>query len=249
MPAIGLVDMRAIVPVKNFSQAKRRLSELLQPEERKHFVHAMLEDVLRALSGCPRLGGITLLSDEQAVKDLAAEYGVDYLDERSLPIPGLNGVVQSAVAALGLQGEHEVMVIHGDLPLIHVAEIEKLIAAHRRAGVPALTIGPDGNREGTNCMICTPASSITYCYGSSSFSKHCHQAASFGASLRIVDVAGVGFDIDWPCDLKKLVSRSSEHPDSRTIRYLEGSGIADRVKAMFLDESDAMKRCGTTQAG
>ncbi|GIT07585.1 MAG: hypothetical protein CM1200mP30_12150 [Pseudomonadota bacterium] len=38
--------MWAVIPVKNISQAKQRLSPSLKEEERKHLFSAMLEDVL-----------------------------------------------------------------------------------------------------------------------------------------------------------------------------------------------------------
>lgn len=221
--------MWVVLPAKNFSYAKQRLAGLLTPLERRDLFHAMLEDVLSVLSSHPLIHGIVLVSDDPTARLLAQQYQVEYLDESGLFVKGLNAVVQSVVQILARRGVHEVMVIHGDLPLISTAEITELITTHRNAKRPALTIAPDRHREGTNCLICTPASGINYCYGNSSLMKHVHQAAKIGASVHIVDLPGASFDIDWPEDVLELINQPKPSTGKRTISYLKNSEIGARA--------------------
>lgn len=227
-----MIEMWAVLPAKNFSYAKQRLAGLLTPEERRNLFHAMLEDVLSVLSEHPLIQGVVLVSDDPTARLLAEQYQVEYLDESGLFAKGLNAVVQAAVQSLSRRGIHEVMVIHGDLPLISLAEITKLITTHRNAKRPALTIAPDRHQEGTNCLICTPATAINYCYGNSSLTKHVRQAAEIGASVQLVDLPGASFDIDWPNDVLELINRSELAAGKRTISYLKNSDIGARARAM-----------------
>ncbi|MDD3885196.1 MAG: 2-phospho-L-lactate guanylyltransferase [Gallionella sp.] len=227
--------MWVVLPAKNFFNAKQRLAGLLTPQERRNLFQAMLEDVLSVLSAHPLIQGVVLVSDDPVAKLLAQQYQVECLNESSLLAIGLNAVVQAAVKVLAMRGIHEVMVIHGDLPLISFAEITELITTHRKATRPALTLAPDRHREGTNCLICTPATAINYCYGNLSLSKHLHEGAKIGASVQLVDLPGVGFDIDWPDDVLTLINRPDLTAARHTSSYLKNSGIVVRARAMSVD--------------
>lgn len=234
--------MWVVLPAKNFSYAKQRLAGLLTPQERRNLFHAMLEDVLSVLSRHPLIQGIVLVSDDPAARVLAEQYRAEFLDESKLSATGLNDVVQETVLELSRRGIHEVMVIHGDLPLISIAEITELITVHRSAEWPALTIASDRHRDGTNCLICTPASTIKYCYGNSSLIKHVQQAAKIGASVQLVDLPGISFDIDWPDDVLELMDQTKLATRKRTISYLNNSDIGARAKVWSIGYPEQARR-------
>ena len=54
--------MWAMVPLKGFDQAKKRLASVLTVEERRALMLAMARDVLSALSRSERLTGILIVS-------------------------------------------------------------------------------------------------------------------------------------------------------------------------------------------
>lgn len=232
--------MWTVLPAKNFSFAKQRLAGLLTPDERRNLFRAMLEDVLAVLGGHPMIEGVILVSDDPEAKLLATQYDAEFLHESTLRATGLNGVIQATVEELARRDIHEVMVIHGDLPLVTTAEITRLITTHRNAKQPALTIAPDRHRDGTNCLICTPATAVNYCYGKSSLTKHVEQAEHIGALVQlVVDLPGASFDIDWPDDVLTLVNHPAIGSGKRTIEYLANSGIATRVMDMPVACEDA----------
>ena len=71
----------ALVPLKRLAGAKSRLAGLLSPGERAGLARAMAEDVLSVLTDHRALSGVTLLSDDEQVLQMAEEFGIDFLPE------------------------------------------------------------------------------------------------------------------------------------------------------------------------
>ena len=52
----------AVLPIKNFGQAKQRLASVMSQPERSAMFAASCEDVLQALSNCPALAGVLVVT-------------------------------------------------------------------------------------------------------------------------------------------------------------------------------------------
>lgn len=211
--------MWAIVPVKRLGEAKQRLSALLSAGQRAALGLAMLEDVLAALSGVAALDGILLVSPDPRAHALGRCYGARILAEAENH--GLNPAVQRAAALLQDEGIAQILVLHGDLPLVSGEEISRLIAAHRPA--PALTIAPDAEGRGTNAMICSPPDLVEFHYGPDSVRAHCAAAEQAGIVPTLLRAAGLGFDIDEVDDLLALMALPAT---TRTRKWLSEQSIA-----------------------
>lgn len=237
--------MWALLPLKNFNEAKQRLSGVLSPLERRGLFQAMVEDVLGVLHQHPHLEGTLLISDDPTARLLAELYQVDFLQESALCAEGLNGVVQAGVEHLAENGIDDVMVIHGDLPLITTAEVSHLINRHRQQKPPALTIAPDARLEGTNCLLCNPASVLSYCYGNQSLARHSLQSRQKALALQIEPLWGAGRDIDTPEDLDFYIRHAPSMNSrelisaSRTSQFIVESGIGERIEVMFQQRETA----------
>lgn len=237
--------MWALLPLKSFSHAKQRLSNVLTSEERSGLFLAMVKDVLSVLQSHPDVDNILIVSDDDDARLLAKKYGAELLTESSLNASGLNQAVQAGVNVLSQRGINDVMIIHGDLPLITAAEISHLISVHRqRRGVvsaiddaaistaelsSSLTIAPDERREGTNFLLCSPASQMRFSYGTNSFTLHTIQASQMGMSLQVVHSPGAACDIDTPKDLEVLLQRANAHNAAYSFRYMAAIGLAERL--------------------
>lgn len=224
--------MHALIPVKQFSRAKQRLARILSPREREELVKAMLADVLAVLARHPCLAGTVVVAGDPGARPLVDRFQADWLPESALGARGLNGAVQAAVATLARDGIDDVLVLHADIPLLSAAEVSRLVMAHEPQSRPAVTIAPDRHREGTNCMICSPAREFTFAYGRNSFVHHVRHAATLEATLRVVELPGIAFDVDWPQDLAELVARSGTEPATHVQTYLEHIRIARRLHAL-----------------
>ncbi len=211
--------MWAIVPVKRLGEAKQRLSARLSAGQRAALGLAMLEDVLAALVGVAAIEGILLVSPDRRAHALGRRFGARILAEAD--DHGLNPAVQCAASLLKSEGVAQILVLHGDLPLVTRDEIAQLIAAHRSS--PGLTIAPDREGRGTNAMICTPPDLIAFHYGPDSVRAHCAAAERAGIVPTLLRAPGLGFDID---EIDDLLALQAQPATTRTHDWLSGQAFA-----------------------
>ena len=226
--------MWALLPLKNFADAKLRLSGVLAPEERRGLFLAMVKDVLSVLQSHADIDNILVISEDVSARQLADQYTAELLTESDLNVHGLNASVQAGMAVLQGRGIEEVMVIHGDLPLISAAEITHLVGVHREQAAnhpsnAAVTIAPDQRREGTNCLVCSPASDMVFYYGANSFRLHTLKANQLGLPFQMVCLSGVATDIDTPKDLLALCEQATITRATHSYRYLQAQGLIHRL--------------------
>ena len=216
----------AVLPIKDFGQAKQRLAGFLSTVERRLLAEAMAEDVLETLSQVSELSEIIVVTRDERAFELAARHGARVLAEPSND--GQSAAVERAAAALGRAGVESLLQVPGDVPGASADEIAAVLAAHGRAsdGAPAVTLVPSYDRRGTNCVLCSPPDVLPFAFGHESFGPHCEAARAQGIAPRIIALPGLGLDIDTPDDLRAFVARPAA---GRTLDYLRESGIAERL--------------------
>ena len=226
----------ALLPLKDFVNAKQRLAGVLAPHERRRLFQAMVDDVLTVLSAHPAIDQTLIVSDDHSAELLAEHYGVAYWSEDRVKGSGLNAVVSNTAEQLQSQGVENLLVVHGDLPLLDGQALDQLIAAHQKLSKPAITIAPDRHQQGSNCMICSPPQAISFHYGEGSLQKHCEQAESSGVASQALLLDGISCDVDEPADIQVLLSEGKGQ-SKRSLDYLYVSGIAQRLMAMMIEEN------------
>ena len=224
MPAPGEISVAtaAVLPVKDFDDAKQRLAPALRADERRLLCRAMVEDVLEALSRVAGLSEVIVVTRDREAHALAARRRARVLIEPSNA--GQTGAVTRAAGILARAGVEGLLQVPGDVPGLGVKEIETVLAAHGAA--PAVTLVPAHDRRGTNCVLCSPPDALPFAFGDDSFPLHCDAAGARGIAPRIVRLPGLGLDIDVPDDLRAFLA---EPVEGRTLAYLHESGIADRL--------------------
>ncbi len=225
--------MWAIVPFKALEAAKQRLASLLTPAERRDLMLAMARDVLAALCQSARLTGVLIVSRTAEADALARAFATERFAES--PDADLPGALRQAS---GYLEEHfqarGVMVIPADVPLITPTEIDQVLEGHASSSTePAVTVIPDADNLGTNCLILSPPDAIDFIFDGRSFRPHVNAAFAQGITPRIVPTRGFQLDIDTAHDLRALL-RSGRTTQTGT--YLEKSGIAGRLSAVDNDE-------------
>ncbi len=228
----------ALLPLKDFVNAKQRLSGVLAAHERRHLFHTMVEDVLDVLAGHPALEQTVIVSDDPSAELLAERYGVMCWTEASLGLTGttakgLTAVVDAAADKLAAQGVMSMLVVHGDLPLLKAEDIQCLLDQHC-AQSPAITIVPDNRNNGSNCIVATPPNCIPFQYGEGSFDKHRAAASTLAVAVNTLILEGAAWDIDNPEDLEYLSTQRSnrDYQGRHSLLYLQQSGIVDRLQAI-----------------
>ena len=213
----------AVIPVKNFSEAKQRLQPVLSCKERRRLARMMFQDVLNVLVECRRLAAVYVVTSDPDAARLAGTLGAAVLPDPI--VGGLSGAIAHAAQALKAQGVDGMLVMPADVPNIDVAAVERLLDAH--APPRAVTLVGAARDGGTNALLCSPPDVIPNCFGHNSFRAHCQLAASSGIEPNVVSLPGLHYDIDRPLDLLSFLNVPSR---TRTYDYLTGSRIARRLQ-------------------
>ncbi|MBC8240649.1 MAG: 2-phospho-L-lactate guanylyltransferase [Alphaproteobacteria bacterium] len=211
----------AVVPVKQFDQAKKRLSPVLNADERRRLSRVMLADVLDALSKVSGIDGVLVVTCEPDAMELARTFGAEVLQE--MTSCGLCEAVAMAGRYLDSRGCAGMISIPGDVPLLNVEEIERIILSHGAA--PAVTVIPAWDGGGTNALLCTPADVISLHFGENSFSAHKDAVRMAGLEPMVIPSLGLALDLDVADDLPTFLERDAA---TRTARYLNEIRVMER---------------------
>jgi 2-phospho-L-lactate/phosphoenolpyruvate guanylyltransferase len=196
------VSTIAILPIKTFSEAKRRLRSDLNAEDRRALVGAMFYDVLVALRRVPRLDGIIIVSGDHTAQQIAAGYGATVVedDERGHSAAATKGIGTALEA-----GAERVLLVPGDCPAVDPRELEALLA-HPATGRSVLVV-PDRHGTGTNALLLKPPDVLAPSFGPDSRRRHVDHASAAGVAAKVVELPSLGLDVDTPDDLAALQQR------------------------------------------
>src|SRR5207237_8753478 len=96
-------------------------------------------------------------------------------------------------------GADGMLTVPGDVRLVTTDEIGLLLAAHRP--VPAFTIAPSHDEQGSNAVLVSPPEAVPLRFGENSFFPHLAAAEACGISPTVLHLPGLALDIDNPVDL------------------------------------------------
>jgi 2-phospho-L-lactate/phosphoenolpyruvate guanylyltransferase len=215
---MGSLNVAALIPIKAFSEAKKRLSSRVTADDRRALAQVMAAQVVASAKPMPTF----VVCDNADVSKWALDQGATVLHE---PGRGLNGAVAAGVSQLRTHGFDRVVIAHSDLPLaVDLAWI---------ANFEGITIVPDRSARGTNVIsipLTLPESRSTadpksspvsaandeqlqedtalrldafrFSYGAGSFARHVVEARRLGFRLRVVPNYRLSADVDYPGDLR-----------------------------------------------
>tara|TARA_Y100000588_G_C13949606_1_gene793733 strand:- start:213 stop:854 length:642 start_codon:yes stop_codon:yes gene_type:complete len=206
----------AVIPVKQISQAKQRLSPLLSTEERRDFFSAMLEDVLSMMVKIDFFEKIILATNCPHAISIAGRHGITHFETG--PDDGLNQAAGETVNHLLENGIRDMFLIPGDIPLITEEEINSVLKAHPSA--PSLTIIPSRDKLGSNCILLSHPSRMPLKFGPDSYFRHLEIAQTNGLKINPMVFPGFGLDIDEPKDLFELLKAEGNTRSQKYLRQL-----------------------------
>ena len=230
----------AVIPIKQLEDAKQRLSGLLNSNERKLLFQAMVDDVLTAVEACTYIDNIVVVTNDQAVAELARGFGSEIRPEPEPP--GLIEAVTETGKQLAAEGVECMLFLPGDVPLVTPEELEVVLEGFGMSGQPEFMIVPASDLGGSNCVACSPPDCMSFGFGMDSFRKHLALARDRGIDPQVTKLPGIGLDIDTPSDISELMAEielSIEGQGARsgysTVRLLEEIGIRQRLQEESAD--------------
>jgi 2-phospho-L-lactate guanylyltransferase len=213
------VRATAILPVKRFAEAKRRLAAGIDDERREAVVAAMLDDVLEAIGEARSVERTVVVSDEPSATSAAAAVGAEVV-----PDPGEGGHSSAALAGIARAeqlGAECVVLLPGDCPLLSPRELDRLLT-----GVPAsyVAIVPDRHGTGTNALVLAPPGAIRPAFGEGSCARHVAAARDADVPFTVEELASLALDLDTPADVVALTRELAGQP-KRARRTAKALGI------------------------
>lgn len=204
----GGMETAALVPVKSFRFAKRRLADWLSGADRERLARWMGERVLAALQPMP----VFVACDDEQVAEWAEANGASVSWGPGL---GLNGAIDHGVDMMSGKGIDHVVVAHGDLPL---PEALPGVAVRNQ-----VVLVPDRRRDGTNVLSRPTAVAIRADYGRGSFGRHLRAALDSGAPVSVRLDPHLAIDLDTIADCR--------HPTIAPLLRRAGFELPDRPRS------------------
>jgi 2-phospho-L-lactate guanylyltransferase len=220
------LTMRGIllIPVKSLTTAKQRLASVLRQERRSQLAEAMLRDVMTAAAGVLGRIDVALVTGDVRARALAAEIGFLVIDDSCNESE--TAAIEMATAWCEQQGYDTTVVVPGDIPLITSDELRRVLDAAPPEGAVFV---PAYDRRGSNCILRRPASIIPLRFGNDSFLPHCEAMRKTGRELVILEMPGIGLDVDNPHELELLLQRDGTTNAQRLLRSW-GFGADDHAQ-------------------
>ncbi len=209
----------AVLPVKRFREAKRRLATGIEEERRRALVAAMLEDVLEAVAAARTIERTIVVTGDPLAQEIVASTATEVV-----PDPADEGHVLAALAGIAraeTEGAGCVVLLPGDCPLLDPRELDRLLT-----GVPERYVGvvPDRHGTGTNALVLSPPDAIEPAFGEGSCSRHVAAAREADIPFAVEELASLALDLDTPADLIAL-TRALEAQPGRARRTAKALGL------------------------
>lgn len=202
-----------LIPFKSLATAKQRLIEALNAGQRSEFAEAMLRDVLAAAAGVQDRINVALVTGDEKAQKIAKAHGFRVIEDTRNESE--TAAIEMATDWAERNGYDTTIVVPADIPLIAADELHRVLDAAPPDGAVFV---PAYDRRGSNCILRHPASIIPLRFGNDSFLPHCEAMKKTGKELIILEMPGIGLDIDNPHELEMLVRRSGDTNAQRLLR-------------------------------
>ncbi len=219
--------------MKSLATAKQRLAEALTEAQRSQLAEAMLRDVMMAATGVIDRIDVALVTGDGRARTMAEEFGFGVIEDARNESE--TAAIEMATAWCVGHGYDTTVVVPGDIPLITSAELHCVLDAAPEEGA---VLVPAYDGRGSNCILRRPAAIIPLRFGNDSFLPHCEAMRKTGQELVILEMAGIGLDVDNPHELDLLVQSAGDTSAQQLLR----SWQFDRSGRRAVESSGLMKQ-------
>lgn len=209
----------AVLPVKRFDAAKRRLAGGIDESRRRELIEAMLADVLEAVAAARAIERTIVVTAEARAMELALAAGFEVVPEPETP--GHSEAARAGIEHAEGQGAERVILLPGDCPLLDPREVDRLLTGVPRAFV---AIVPDRHGTGTNALLLSPPRAIRPAFGEGSRERHVAAAREADIPHAVEELSSLALDLDTPADIIAL-TRALEAGEGRARRTAKALGV------------------------
>jgi 2-phospho-L-lactate guanylyltransferase len=209
-----------LVPVKDHSKAKSRMSPWLTSDERSALAWAMFEDLIRALLPLPY--HVVLITSFGRASMRAKQVGWRVMREAEQTSESAS--VDSASQMLAQEGVDVVLRLPADLPMIRSVDIAEILSPEMN--MPSAALAPSWDRTGTNALLRTPPCLFPSRFGPDSFASHVREASHRGVPLKVIENPRLALDLD---DVRDIIRFLALAADGETYRTLTSFNLEGRL--------------------
>lgn len=211
----------AIVPMKSLANIKLRLSEVLEPSQRRELSLEMLADVTDAVRASKHIDHALLVSADNEALRFGKALGLTPVKEgKEL---GVNAAVSFAERDYASESSTSSVVIPADLPLISPEDLD--VVADLGKGKRCVVISPSRRLDGTNLLLRNPINVMETSYENDSFNNHLRNAIQSNCRVKLYVSPSAQLDIDLPDDLQEFLRMPSRTRSQQYLRRLQAQGM------------------------
>lgn len=203
-----MADLNLVIPAKEPTRAKSRLSSLLTPQQRTELYLTLFVETLQRVIDADIDANILVVTDSVTIANVAKEKGVSTLFEDSSE--GEAAAVEKAAGWSVSQGFSRQLVIPGDLAELAAADLVRAVTYPLPN--PGLLLCPAVGANGTNAILTSPPDVISFWFGDRSFERYQETAAKMSVPVTILRLESLVLDLDTPDDLFVFLSGTGPHP-------------------------------------
>ncbi|SDQ96433.1 2-phospho-L-lactate guanylyltransferase [Pseudovibrio sp. Tun.PSC04-5.I4] len=203
-----------VVPMKDLSRAKTRLSDHLDSNQRAEVAAELFVQTLTFLMAAQQQSGVPF---DIAVVTSSVDIA-EYVNTQGLHLifegfeTGLNEALSFAASWAIERSYTTLCVLPADIAAPDISEFDRLLGLRPSAKSVVLCPALD---YGTNVLIATPPDAIEFTYGSNSFLKHQTQAAARNIDCVIAPSSPFSKDVDRMEDLTQHLPQLLEKISDR----------------------------------
>ena len=195
----------AIIPVKTFSIAKKRLN--VQQIAKEKLCMLMLEEVLDTISQCKLIDKIIIVSKDEAALKLGRPLDVvEIFDDES----GVNNAIHLADQYTSEKKFDCSIIFPQDIPLMKSIDIDNLLGFVKSEN--SVIVVPSRQFNGTNALVRCPANIIDTRYDMGSYTYQIDAARTKTKNISVALIRRIMLDIDDESDLAFML-KQKDNPD------------------------------------
>lgn len=213
----------AVIPVKELSRGKTRLTPLLSAEERYLLCKTMLDDVLTVVAASTVFERKLVITSDAEAAAIAAQYGIEVIREAQQVRHSRS--VEAAAVYCREVGAEAMLTVPLDVPRMTTDDLQRIV---RHGPLPrGIVLVPSRDALGTNAMLAKPPEAIPFCFGYDSFRAHRKEAEAKGLPCVVYELPNLELDIDEIDDVRCFLARPGR---TRTDALLHRLGIDERLR-------------------